>query len=35
VDLTLYDLRTGKAIKMPSGYDEMTERAYANYAGAQ
>jgi len=33
VDLTLYDLRTGKAIKMPSGYDEMTERAYANYAG--
>jgi D-alanyl-D-alanine dipeptidase len=33
VDLTLYDLKTGIAVKMPSGYDEMSERAYANYAG--
>jgi D-alanyl-D-alanine dipeptidase len=33
VDLSLYDLNTGKEVKMPSGYDEMTERAYANYAG--
>jgi D-alanyl-D-alanine dipeptidase len=33
VDLTLYDLRTGKAVKMPSGYDEMSERAYADYGG--
>jgi D-alanyl-D-alanine dipeptidase len=33
VDLTLYDLKTGTAVKMPSGYDEMSERAYANYAG--
>ena len=33
VDLTLYDLNTGAAVKMPSGYDEMSERAYANYAG--
>ena len=33
VDLTLYDLKTGKAVKMPSGYDEMSERAYADYAG--
>lgn len=33
VDLTLYDLKTGAAVKMPSGYDEMSERAYANYAG--
>jgi D-alanyl-D-alanine dipeptidase len=33
VDLTLYDLKTGKAVAMPSGYDEMTERAYADYAG--
>jgi D-alanyl-D-alanine dipeptidase len=33
VDLSLYDLKTGKEVKMPSGYDEMTERAYANYAG--
>ena len=33
VDLSLYDLKTGKEVKMPSGYDEMTERAYANYTG--
>ena len=33
VDLSLYDLRTGKEVKMPSGYDEMTERAYADYPG--
>jgi zinc D-Ala-D-Ala dipeptidase len=33
VDLTLYDLQTGAALKMPSGYDEMSERAYADYAG--
>lgn len=33
VDLSLYDLSTGKEVKMPSGYDEMTERAYSNYAG--
>lgn len=33
VDLSLYDLKTGKEVKMPSGYDEMTERAYSNYAG--
>src|SRR5580698_2573265 len=25
VDISLYDLKTGKAEKMPSGYDEMTE----------
>jgi D-alanyl-D-alanine dipeptidase len=33
VDLTLYDLRTGAAVAMPSGYDEMTPRAYADYLG--
>jgi zinc D-Ala-D-Ala dipeptidase len=33
VDLTLYDLRTGAAVKMPSSYDEMTERAWADYGG--
>jgi zinc D-Ala-D-Ala dipeptidase len=32
-DLTLYDLKTGRALSMPSGYDEMSERAYADYAG--
>jgi D-alanyl-D-alanine dipeptidase len=33
VDLSLYDLRTGKEVEMPSGYDEMTKRAYADYPG--
>jgi zinc D-Ala-D-Ala dipeptidase len=33
VDLSLYDLKTGKEVKMPSGYDEMTKRSYADYAG--
>ena len=33
VDLSLYDLKTGREVQMPSGYDEMTERAYADYAG--
>src|SRR5262245_19473664 len=33
VDLTLYDLRTGKAVAMPSVYDEMSPRAYPTYAG--
>src|ERR1700722_2094292 len=33
VDLSLYDLKTGKEVKMPSGYDEMTDRAFADYDG--
>jgi D-alanyl-D-alanine dipeptidase len=33
VDLSLYDLKTGKEVKMSSGYDEMTDRAYADYPG--
>ncbi|MGO8720962.1 MAG: M15 family metallopeptidase [Acidobacteriaceae bacterium] len=33
VDLSLYDLKTGKEVQMPSGYDEMTKRAYADYPG--
>jgi D-alanyl-D-alanine dipeptidase len=33
VDLSLYDLKTGKEVQMPSGYDEMTPRAFADYAG--
>ena len=33
VDLSLYDLKTGKEVKMPSGYDEMTDRAFSDYAG--
>lgn len=31
VDLTLYDLKTGRVIQMPSTYDESTPRAYAFY----
>lgn len=33
VDLTLYELRTGNAVKMPGEYDEASERSYANYSG--
>jgi D-alanyl-D-alanine dipeptidase len=31
VDLTMFDLRTGLEVKMPSEYDEMTERSHINY----
>jgi D-alanyl-D-alanine dipeptidase len=33
VDLTLYDLKTGKEIEMTGVYDEMSERSYPNYTG--
>jgi D-alanyl-D-alanine dipeptidase len=33
VDLTLYDLKTGKPIEMVSTYDETTTRAYPDYPG--
>ncbi|MEJ7623665.1 MAG: M15 family metallopeptidase [Pyrinomonadaceae bacterium] len=33
VDLGIYNLKTGKAVPMPSAYDEFTERASPNYAG--
>ena len=33
VDLSIYDLKTGKLLPMPSGYDEFTERASPNYTG--
>jgi len=33
VDLTLYDLKTGEPVTMPSGYDEMTVRAHPDYKG--
>jgi D-alanyl-D-alanine dipeptidase len=33
VDLTLYTLRDGRAVEMPSLYDEMSERAYPTYSG--
>jgi len=33
VDVGLYDLRTGKEVAMPSAFDEMSERAAADYKG--
>ena len=33
VDLSLYNLKTGREIEMTGGYDEMSERSYPDYAG--
>src|SRR6266446_6429365 len=33
VDLTLYDLKTGQAVEMVGGYDEFSDRSYADYPG--
>jgi D-alanyl-D-alanine dipeptidase len=33
VDLTMYDLKTGREIEMTGVYDEMSERSYPNYTG--
>jgi len=33
VDLSLYDLKTGKEVVMPSEYDEMSDRSHINYTG--
>jgi D-alanyl-D-alanine dipeptidase len=33
VDLSMFELKTGKIVEMPSGYDEMTERSHINYSG--
>lgn len=33
VDLTLYDLQTGKPVQMPGGYDEFSDRSFADYPG--
>jgi len=33
VDLSLYDLATGKEVEMTGVYDEMSERSYPNYTG--
>jgi D-alanyl-D-alanine dipeptidase/kynurenine formamidase len=33
VDVTLFERASGRAVAMPSDYDEMTERAYPTYAG--
>jgi D-alanyl-D-alanine dipeptidase len=33
VDLSLFDLASGRGVEMPSGYDEMSPRAAPGYAG--
>jgi D-alanyl-D-alanine dipeptidase len=33
VDLSIYNLKTGELVPMPSGYDEFTDRASPEYAG--
>lgn len=33
VDLSIYDLKTGALLPMPSGYDEFSERAAPGYKG--
>ena len=33
VDLTLYDLKTGKPVEMTGGYDEMSDRSYPEFPG--
>ena len=33
VDLTLYELKSGRPVEMVSTYDETTDRAYPNYPG--
>jgi D-alanyl-D-alanine dipeptidase len=31
VDLTLFEIKSGQQVRMPSAYDEMTERSHINY----
>jgi len=33
VDMSLYDLKTGREIEMTGGYDEMSPRSYPDYTG--
>ena len=33
IDLSIYDLKTGLAVAMPSGFDEFTMRASPDYQG--
>ncbi len=33
VDLTLFDLKSGKPLPMPSDYDEMNEKSHPDYTG--
>jgi D-alanyl-D-alanine dipeptidase len=34
IDCSLFDLRTGKALEMPSAYDDFSEKAHPGWAGA-
>jgi D-alanyl-D-alanine dipeptidase len=33
VDLTLFDLKTGQPVRMPTDYDDFSERAHPDYQG--
>ncbi|MBC3881969.1 M15 family metallopeptidase [Undibacterium sp. LX40W] len=33
VDISLYELSTGKAVEMPGDYDEMSERSFVTFTG--
>jgi|SRR5215213_6583673 len=33
VDLSIFELKSGRTVEMPSLYDEMSERSHINYAG--
>jgi D-alanyl-D-alanine dipeptidase len=33
IDLSLFELASGRVVEMPSGYDEFTERAYPHWPG--
>ena len=33
IDLTIYDLKTGALVEMPTDFDEFSERASPNYSG--
>ncbi len=33
VDLSLYDLKTGRAVDMPTGYDDFSRCAFADFPG--
>jgi D-alanyl-D-alanine dipeptidase len=33
VDLSLYDLATGREVEMPSGYDDFSDKAHPGYVG--
>ena len=35
VDLSMCELKTGREVEMPSVYDEMSPRAYPDYAGGR